>query len=195
LARPEERAGLDRHFSPLGWPEHGPLSAGPLNRPVRICHSPQLQPASYPTRTLKGPAQVVICRPQPQSADELVHSSLHSRRPQMIALQTQSRELTSEQEPALPLPGGSEPPTQPKAAGKAMLPPAPAVAASSAWPESAGGCGFDDSSQIPNPELAVTTAAASTTAAEKGRARAREDPSRSTADRRQAKPAAMDVGG
>jgi hypothetical protein len=110
----------------------------------------------------------------------------------MIALQTQPSELTSEQELALPLPGGSEPPTQPKAAGKAMLPPPSAVAASSAWPESAGGCGFDDSSQISSPELVVTAVAASATA---GRARAREDPSRSTADRRRAKPAAMDVGG
>jgi hypothetical protein len=36
LARPRERAGLDRNLSPLGWLGHDTLSVGPLNRPVHI---------------------------------------------------------------------------------------------------------------------------------------------------------------
>jgi hypothetical protein len=48
LARPVERAGLDRHLSPLGWPGHDTLSVGPLNRPVR----------GLPSASSGGPAQL-----------------------------------------------------------------------------------------------------------------------------------------
>jgi hypothetical protein len=48
LARLGERAGLDRHLSPLDWPGHSPLLARPLNRPIH----------GLPSASGGGPAQL-----------------------------------------------------------------------------------------------------------------------------------------